>query len=85
MKKVIVFLGFLKIIFMSMLFIKVHGGRTIGWFTLGKKSGVSRGTISRLCQTEHEEGPTMKNARKTIKALREITGKNVYYDNFWSM
>ena len=89
-----------------MLFIKAHGGRTMGWFTLGKKrskfgkfldenditqkdvvkkSGVSRGTISRLCQTEHEEGPTMKNARKIIKALLEITGKDVYYDNFWSM
>ena len=73
MKKVIVFFEFLKIIFLSMLFIKAHGGRTMGWFTLGKKrskfgkfldknditqkdvvkkSSVSRGTISRLCQTE---------------------------------
>jgi putative transcriptional regulator len=49
------------------------------------KSGVSRGTISRLCQPEHEEGPTMKNARKIIKALRELTGKNIDYDDFWSM
>lgn len=50
-----------------------------------KKSGVSRGTISRLCQTEHEDGPTMKNARKVIKALRDLTGKDVDYDDFWSM
>jgi putative transcriptional regulator len=50
-----------------------------------KKSGVSKGTISRLCQTEHEVGPTMKNARKVIKALRDLTGKDVDYDDFWSM
>ena len=50
-----------------------------------KKSGVSRGTISRMCQPEHEEGPTMKNAKKVIKALREITGKDIDYDDFWSM
>lgn len=50
-----------------------------------KKSGVSRGTISRMCQPEHEEGPTMKNARKIIKALRDLTGKDVDYDDFWSM
>ena len=49
------------------------------------KSGVSRGTISRLCQPEYEEGPTMKNAKKIIKALRELTGKNVDYDDFWTM
>lgn len=48
-----------------------------------KKSGVSRGTISRLCQTENEDGPTMKNAQKVIKALRELTGKNVDFDDFW--
>lgn len=52
---------------------------------VAKKSGVSRGTISRLCQPENEDGPTMKNARKIIKALRELTGKNVDYDDFWSM
>lgn len=50
-----------------------------------EKSGVSRGTISRLCQVEHEDGPTMKNARKVIKALRDLTGKDIDYDDFWSM
>jgi putative transcriptional regulator len=49
------------------------------------KSGVSRGTISRLCQADKSDGPTMKNASKIIKALRELTGKNVDYDDFWSM
>ncbi|MEK5176931.1 helix-turn-helix transcriptional regulator [Heyndrickxia sp. FSL W8-0496] len=50
-----------------------------------KESGVSKGTISRLCQTEHEDGPTLKNAKKIIKALRKLTGKDVDYDDFWSM
>lgn len=50
-----------------------------------KKSGVSRGTISRLCQPEYEDGPTVKNANKIIRALRDLTGKNVDYDDFWSM
>jgi putative transcriptional regulator len=50
-----------------------------------KKSGVSRGTISRLCQPTTKDGPTMKNAQKVIKALRVLTGKNVDYDDFWSM
>jgi hypothetical protein len=27
----------------------------------------------------------MKNARKIIKALRDLTGKNIDYDDFWSM
>ena len=50
-----------------------------------KQSGVSRGTISRLCQPESRDGPTMKNATKIIKALRDLTGTNVNYDDFWSM
>lgn len=52
---------------------------------LVKKSGVSKGTVSRLCQPEHRDGPTMKNAKKLIKALRDLTGKDVDYDDFWSM
>lgn len=48
-----------------------------------KESGVSRGTISRLCQVESEDGPTMKNATKIVKALRKLTGKDVHYDDFW--
>lgn len=51
-----------------------------------QKSGVSRGTISRLCQSAHKDGPTMKNAQKIVKALRELTGKkHIDYDDFWSM
>jgi transcriptional regulator with XRE-family HTH domain len=49
-----------------------------------EKSGVSRGTISRVCQADNM-APTIKNAQKIIKALRELTGKHVDYDDFWSM
>lgn len=48
------------------------------------KSGVSRGTISRICQADNM-APTMKNAAKIIKALRELTKQDVDYDDFWSM
>ncbi|RDU35488.1 transcriptional regulator [Neobacillus piezotolerans] len=50
-----------------------------------KRSGVSRGTISRLCQPESEDGPTMKNASKIIRALRDLTGKDVHFEDFWRM
>ena len=49
-----------------------------------ERSGVSRGTISRICQADNT-APTMKNASKIIRAVRELTGKNVDYDDFWSM
>jgi putative transcriptional regulator len=49
-----------------------------------KKSGVSRGTISRLCQGD-EFKPNMRSASKIIKSLRDLTKKNVDYDDFWSM
>jgi transcriptional regulator with XRE-family HTH domain len=49
-----------------------------------EKSGVSRGTISRICQ-DNLNVPKLKNAQRIIKAVREITGKNVDYDDFWSM
>jgi putative transcriptional regulator len=49
-----------------------------------EKSGVSRGTISRLCQSDAFQ-PNMKNAQKIIKALKELTKKDVDYDDFWSM
>lgn len=52
---------------------------------VAQKSGVSKGTISRLCQPEHSDGPTLKNAKKIIKALQDLTGKNIDYDDFWSM
>jgi putative transcriptional regulator len=48
------------------------------------KSGVSRGTISRLCQGDKFE-PKIKNAMKIVSALRKITGKHIDYDDFWSM
>lgn len=50
-----------------------------------KRSGVSRGTISRLCQPEYEDGPTLKNARKIVKALSDLTGKDIHYEDFWNM
>lgn len=49
-----------------------------------EKSGVSRGTISRICQDDLNV-PKLINAKKIIKAVRELTGKNVDYDDFWSM
>lgn len=49
-----------------------------------EKSGVSRGTISRVAQDDIFE-PKIKNARKIIKALREISDKDVNYDDFWDM
>jgi putative transcriptional regulator len=50
---------------------------------LAKKSGVSKSTISRICQGDNFS-PTMKNAQKIIKALKK-DGHNVDYDDFWSM
>ncbi|MDF2791843.1 MAG: family transcriptional regulator [Neobacillus sp.] len=49
-----------------------------------EKSGVSRGTISRICQ-DNLNVPKLKNAQRIIKAVREISGKNVDYDDFWTM
>lgn len=50
---------------------------------IAKESGVSKSTISRLCDpAEHE--PTIKVARKIIKSLKK-EGFNVDYDDFWSM
>lgn len=50
---------------------------------LAEKSGVSKSTISRVCQGD-EFSPTMKNAQKIINALRKLTRKdNIHYDDFW--
>ncbi|EKS8367458.1 helix-turn-helix domain-containing protein [Bacillus thuringiensis] len=49
---------------------------------LAEKSGVSKSTISRICQGD-AFAPTMKNAQKIIKALRDLTNKDVHYDDFW--
>jgi putative transcriptional regulator len=51
---------------------------------LSKKSGVSRTTIGNLCSNDGFE-PNMRTAKKIVRALRELTGKNVDYDDFWSM
>lgn len=50
---------------------------------IADESGVSKSTISRLCQPEEFE-PTMSNAKKIIKALKNF-GYPVDYDDFWSM
>lgn len=58
-----------------------HG---ISQVEFSKKSGVSRPTITRLC-SDDEHQPNMRTAKKIIKALRDLTGKNIDYDDFWSM
>lgn len=50
---------------------------------LSEKSGVSKSTISRLCQPENYE-PNFKSAKKIINTLKK-SGYNVDYDDFWSM
>ncbi|TRY23697.1 helix-turn-helix transcriptional regulator [Brevibacillus sp. LEMMJ03] len=50
---------------------------------LSQKSGVNKSTISRLCSGDAFR-PSMKNASKIMQALRRL-GKNVDYDDFWSM
>ncbi|MEC3360535.1 helix-turn-helix transcriptional regulator [Bacillus paranthracis] len=51
---------------------------------LADESGVSKSTISRVCQGD-KFSPTMRNAQKIIKALKKLTGKKVDYDDFWTM
>lgn len=51
---------------------------------LAKESGVSKSTVSRICQGD-EFAPNMRSATKIIGALRKITQKRVDYDDFWSM
>lgn len=48
-----------------------------------KGTGLSRGTISRLC-ADDENKPTMKNAAKILRFLKKLD-QNVDYDDFWSM
>ncbi|WP_153064465.1 helix-turn-helix domain-containing protein, partial [Bacillus thuringiensis] len=42
---------------------------------LAEKSGVSKSTISRICQGD-SFAPTMKNAQKIVRALKKITNKD---------
>ncbi|MBM7592230.1 helix-turn-helix transcriptional regulator [Brevibacillus fulvus] len=46
-------------------------------------SGVNKSTISRLCSGDAFK-PSMKSALKIISALRRV-GKNVDYEDFWSI
>lgn len=48
---------------------------------LARDSGVNKSTISRLCSGDAFQ-PSMKNAAKIIKALRN-KGKKIEYDDFW--
>jgi putative transcriptional regulator len=50
---------------------------------LQKRSGVSKGTISRLC-SDDEYMPTLKTAKKVITSLKKL-GADVNYDDFWSV
>jgi putative transcriptional regulator len=51
---------------------------------VAERSGVSRGTISRISQDDLNV-PKLQNAKRIIKAIKDLTGKDVDYDDFWSM
>lgn len=51
--------------------------------TLAELSGVSKSTISRLCQAE-EHSPSMKNGVRLINTLNKA-GYSVSYEDFWSI
>ncbi|PLR79694.1 transcriptional regulator [Bacillus canaveralius] len=48
-----------------------------------KRTGLSKSTISRLCQPEEFE-PNMKSAKKIIKVLQEA-GYQVNFEDFWGV
>ena len=50
---------------------------------ISKESGVSKSTISRLCQPE-ENDPTLGVAKKIIKSLKKYDS-SVDYRDFWDM
>jgi putative transcriptional regulator len=50
---------------------------------MAKESGVSKSTISRLCDPDESE-PTLGVAKKIIKALKKHD-RSVNYDDFWDM
>ncbi|CAI8885261.1 MULTISPECIES: helix-turn-helix domain-containing protein [Bacillus] len=49
---------------------------------LAQKSGVSEGTISKLCRA-NTFYPSFKNGQKIIKALKRMTHKEIHHDDFW--
>ncbi|WLR54821.1 helix-turn-helix transcriptional regulator [Mesobacillus subterraneus] len=50
---------------------------------VAKESGVSKSTISRLCDPDESE-PTLGVAKKIVKALKRYDG-HVDYKDFWDM
>ncbi|MEC1744093.1 helix-turn-helix domain-containing protein [Schinkia azotoformans] len=50
---------------------------------LSRESGVNRNSISRIA-SDQDKSPSMKNANKIIKTLKEA-GFKVDNDDFWSM
>lgn len=50
---------------------------------IAEKSGVSKSTISRLCDPEEYE-PSIRTAKKIIKVLRKYDS-SVHYEDFWDM
>lgn len=50
---------------------------------LVKQTGLSKSTISRLCQPDEFE-PNLKSAKQIIKVLREA-GFEADYEDFWSI
>ncbi|AUB67082.1 transcriptional regulator (plasmid) [Bacillus cereus] len=49
---------------------------------IAKKSGVSEGTISRLCRGDAFL-PSLKTGSKIINTVKQLTNKNVDYTDFW--
>jgi putative transcriptional regulator len=49
---------------------------------IAKKSGVSEGTISRLCRG-NAFLPSLKTGSKIINTEKKLTNKNVDYTDFW--
>ena len=51
---------------------------------LADKSGVNKNTITKLC-SEEVSVRNRKTGERILKAIRELTGKDVNYDDFWRM
>jgi putative transcriptional regulator len=49
-----------------------------------KDAGVNKATLSRLCNGDSFR-PSMTNGQKIIKSLKKLTGKDVDYEDFWTM
>ncbi|MEK4973680.1 helix-turn-helix transcriptional regulator [Niallia sp. FSL R7-0648] len=50
---------------------------------IAEESGVSKSTISRLCDPANYE-PSLATAKKIIKALKKYN-QNINYNDFWDM